>query len=423
MFSLCAAASAQNAPIIIVEHGEGIDVADLAGVPFTIANAQASETHATTLTLPQLHHRVVQHSTVLIGRGDFRLDAMIMLDRFDGRKAALTFDGGAILLDAPTHEFVLRGALFGGGTEPLGIGRSAKVPAGVPFALTITRTGASVVLSVNGEDLEKFTMADLALGRVGFDLGNGNMRVLSCTVEGDVQTAARPFALFSAADGEVDEHRDPVIAASNSEALALAVAVTTEPDGSVTTKIRARTINADGTMSPARDLIIDAVKPDFIAIAHDGSQWVLLVQEWNDAHLVEAVQVYASNDGTRFQRIGDAQSKSQAESQAMRLAPTALVRHPSGTLMAYASRVIDGAAQSASVVQQSDGSWLVRERHADENVAAKKVAAAWGGPSGTACCASLAGMSLQVFEGGDASPREHVLCVRVPAIVSVPAVK
>jgi hypothetical protein len=369
----------------------------------------------------------VQHSTVLIGRGDFRLDAMIMLDRFDGRKAALTFDGGAILLDAPTHEFVLRGALFGGGTEPLGIGRSTKVPAGVPFALTITRTGASVVLSVNGEDLEKFTMADLALGRVGFDLGNGNMRVLSCTVEGDVQTAARPFALFSAADGEVDEHRDPVIAASNSEALALAVAVTTAPDGSVTTKIRARTINADGTMSPARDLIIDAVKPDFIAIAHDGSQWVLLVQEWNDAHLVEAVQVYASNDGTRFQRIGDAQSKSQAESQAMsqamRLAPTALVRHPSGTLMAYASRVIDGAAQSASVVQQSDGSWLVRERHANENVAAKKVAAAWGGPSGTACCASLAGMSLQVFEGGDASPREHVLCVRVPAIVSVPAVK
>ena len=91
--------------------------------------------------------------------------------------------------------------------------------------------------------------------------------------------------------------------------------------------------------------------------------------------------------------------------------------------MAYASRVIDGAAQSASVVQQSDGSWLVRERHADENVAAKKVAAAWGGPAGTACCASLAGMSLQVFEGGDASPREHVLCVRVPAIVSVPAVE
>ena len=134
-------------------------------------------------------------------------------------------------------------------------------------------------------------------------------------------------------------------------------------------------------------------------------------------------QVYASNDGTRFQRIGEAQSKSQAESQAMRLAPTALVRHPSGTLMAYASRVIDGTAQSASVVQQSDGSWLVRERHADENVAAKKVAAAWGGPAGTACCASLAGMSLQVFEGGDASPREHVLCVRVPAIVSVPAVK
>ena len=431
MLSLCAAAGAQNAPIIIVEHGEGIDVADLAGVPFTIANAQPSETHATTSTLPQLQHRVVQHSTVLIGRGDFRLDAMIMLDRFDGRNAALTFDGGAILLDAPTHEFVLRGALFGGGTEPLGIGRSAKVPAGVSFALALTRMGASVVLSVNGEDLEKFTMPDLALGRVGFDLGNGNMRVLSCTVEGDAQTAARPFALFSAADGEVDEHRDPVIAASNSEALALAVAVTTAPDGSVATKIRARTINADGTMSPARDLIIDAVKPDFIAIAHDGSQWVLLVQEWNDAHLVEAVQVYASNDGTRFQRIGEAQSKSQAESQAesqamsqaMRLAPTALVRHPSGTLMAYASRVIDGAAQSASVVQQSDGSWLVRERHADENVAAKKVAAAWGGPAGTACCASLAGMSLQVFEGGDASPREHVLCVRVPAIVSVPAVK
>jgi hypothetical protein len=112
--------------------------------------------------------------------------------------------------------------------------------------------------------------------------------------------------------------------------------------------------------------VIDAIKPDVIALAHDETQWMLLVQEWSDACVVEAVSVYASNDGD----------------------------------------------------------WIVRERHPDDNAAATKVRAAWGCPAGNACCATLADTTLatttlqvfelQVFEGGDSAEREHVLFVRLP---------
>ena len=421
----CAVASAQHKPIVIVQHGEGCNVADLAGVAFASVNALATDNGAKALLPNHLRHRPLQYSTVLIGRGDFRIDVIVMLQSFKGSGAAITFDSSAVLLDEASHEFMLRGAVFGGGVLPLGIGRSSKVPVGMPFSLSIARVAASVVLSVNGEDLEAIDMPDIAFGRLGFDLGNGNMRVLSAIADGDITTAARPIALFSAADGAIDEHRDPVIAASATEALALAIAVTTADDGSVATNIRARTINMEGAMSPARDLVIDAIKPDVIALAHDGTQWILLVQEWSDARVVEAVSVYASNDGTRFTRIATALSTAQP----LGLAPTALVRNTSGSLIAYASRLVDGVRQAASIEQTRNGDWIVRERHPDDNTAATKVRPAWGCPAGNACCATLADATLtdatlpnttlqvfelQVFEGGDSAEREHVLFVRLP---------
>ena len=249
-----------------------------------------------------------QYSTQSIGDGDFRVEATVILEALDGKGAGIVFDGGLLELDVPEAAAVLAGSLFGGGRLALSETRPASFRVGAPVDISIVRQGREVLFSINEEPVGSIGMEGITFGRVGFDLAGGRMKVLACSVEGALEAVPMPRAVFTGADGDIDEYRDPTMASDGSRLLIAAVGVGVHADGSDRTFVALRSLAADGTLGESRAIeqanpALASLKPDLVVLGHDGKSWRLLVQENAPRRLANVIRQFRSEDGVRFEEL------------------------------------------------------------------------------------------------------------------------
>ncbi|MEY2716689.1 MAG: hypothetical protein RIT24_3032 [Planctomycetota bacterium] len=355
-----AASSSQSSSevpaITIVSPKDQSGVLDLRGR--TLAEAQAVA-GVDSLDAAPNQRNLRQHSDVLIGGGDFVLRATIVIDEFSGRGAAIAFDGGTVNLDDKEWGAVLTGKLFGGGRFPFETERPASALPGAPIEVEISRYEGSLAVKLNEFEIGRIGMTGFALGRVGFDLAAGNMRVLECTAEGDLSRFPVPRALYSSADGDIDEHRDPSFATDGTRALVTAIAVRTADDGRTIDSVIGRFVDSSGSMSDphAIDLGGGSVELATIGFAtSDQRPWKMLVQFANGKRIAERLTAFDSVDGRAFSKVAEIDCKNSP----IRLLTGSMMEF-SGLLRSGATVVRDNVVRAAEVRFTSGQGWSVVE--------------------------------------------------------------
>lgn len=342
--------------IAIVSSKGKSNVADLRGRSLEDAQAVAG---VDSLNVRPSERNLRQHSEVLVGKGDFTLRATVVIDEFNGRGAAIAFDGGTIALDDREWGAVLSGRLFGGGRFPFETDRPSSARPGAPLEVEVIRIEGELIVRLNEFEMGRIGMKGFALGRAGFDLAAGGMRVLECSVEGDCSRAPRPRAVFSSADGDIDEYRDPSVATDGSRMLISAVAVQTADDGSTINSVWLRSVSADGAMSDAFKVSLGESAPDLALLGHvqgAARPWKLLVQEASPKRLVERLVAFDSQDGRDFRQVGLVESKGAP----LQLMAASMQLEGKG-LVAGATRVREGQPRAAAVRLGADGAWTIEE--------------------------------------------------------------
>ncbi len=357
-----AAASPDELPIF----GPGVvaDIADLRGKP--LAQAQIITTIDSLDARPD-ERPLRQHSTHAIGAGDFTIRLTVVLDGFDGQGAGLVFDGGVIVLDDPEWGAVLTGRLFGGGRFPLETSRPANARPGAPIPVEVVRRDGMLTVRLDEFEMGRIGLRGFHIGRIGFDLGSGRMRVLECTVEGDVASAPRPRALFSSADGDIDEFREPSSASDGSTILVTAIAVTSTEDGSTRQEVHARFcrgVPASGTsLDASHRIALEGVDPDIACVGFMPGRekpWILLVQETAPRRLATRLMVYDSADGRTFTRHSEVATSEEPVQLLPGSLRTVTVEGSAPRLVAAATRVSKGGPQACWVEISGDGAASVR---------------------------------------------------------------
>lgn len=342
----------------IVASGKNAEVRDLRGV--SLAEVQARPRDGGVDDDPSVR-ALRQFSSHAIGAGDFRVEATIILEALDGKGAGIVFDGGVIELDDPTIAAVLVGSLFGGGRLGLEGGRPYSFQVGAPIDVSIVRSGREVLVSINGEVAGSIGMEGIPFGRVGFDLAGGRMRVLTCSAEGALEAAPLPRAVFTGADGDIDEYRDPTAATDGRKVLVAAIGVGVNPDGSDRTFVALRSIDVDGSMGESKAIEaanpqLVGMKPDFVVLGHDGQAWRLLVQEVAPRRLATSIRQFRSDDGIRFEELAP-----MTFDAAVQLVP-APMRLDAGadgkpTLRAGVTRVLEKDVRAAVLTSVGGSPW------------------------------------------------------------------
>lgn len=298
---------------------------------------------------PSLHH-----SRLLIGGGDFSIRATLLLESHSGRGLGLAFDGGRVELDQPGEAVVLRGTLFGGGSFTVAESRPTALRPGAPFDFMLSRTDGRLVVSLDGIEAGSIGMRDIPLGRLGFSLGGGELRVLACEVEGDLAEMPLPRSIFETPEGDIDEHRDPVLASDGRTALLGAIAVVTRDDGSLVQSLRLRRLDESGELGPAETAGLGELEPELAALGHDGDRWILAVQSRLERGFGTRVELLGSSDGRDFKRL------SSLETPPLRLASGSATRLPDGTPAFTATLVGDDGPRPALLERGADG-WRLRK--------------------------------------------------------------
>lgn len=354
---LLASAPCNADEVVIVSPRTEASVRDLRGKSLRDAQAKSG---VESLAASPGDRNLRQHSTVAIGQGDFHVRVTVVCDEFAGRGAAITFDGGAVVLDDREWGCVLTGRLFGGGRFPFETDRPVNAVAGAPVSVEIQRIDGQMSVRLNEFPMGSIGIKDFAFGRVGFDLAAGAMRVLECSVEGDVTRSELPTALLSAADGAIDEYRDPSIASSGSRGVATAVAVTTSDDGGTSTSLWARALDNHGAAGPPYRIDLGAVEPDFAIMGFaNGAErpWKLAVQENSRNHLVERIHIFDSVDGREFASRGAVDSTGAP----LQLTAGAFWTSADSGLAAGVTRLVDGKPRAALLELRGDATWSVRD--------------------------------------------------------------
>lgn len=336
------------------------DVADLRGRPLADAQARGG---VDSLDVRPDERLLRQHSSVSIGKGDFHLRATIVIDEFSGKGAGITFDGGAVLLDDPEWAAVLQGRLFGGGRFPFENPRPPSAVVGAPLAIEIQRADGTMVVRINEAEVGRIGLRDFALGRIGFDLGLGRMRLLDCSIEGDHGAAPRPRAVFSSADGDIDEFREPSAASDGTRLLVTAVGVITADDGGTTTELHGRFREPSGEFSSAFRIDIGDIKPDIAVIGYatgDPRPWRLLVQPLTDRRLTESLAILDSEDGRSFSRRGEVKFSGSP----LQLMPGSMHARRD-ELVHGGTWLVGGMARACAIEMPSSGPATVRDLHQD----------------------------------------------------------
>ena len=355
-FALFLASTAIADEAIIVAPQGKIDVADLRGTP--LANAQ-SRLSTDSLAVSPAERSLRQHSTFSIGTGDFLLRATVVFDEANGLGAGVVFDGGAVLLDDPQWGAVLTGRLFGGGKFPFETERPASARPGAPMEIEIERADGVMVVRINEFEMGRIGVKDFAIGRVGFDLAAGAMRVLESRIDGDFTRIPRPLAVFTGADGDIDEFRDPSLASDGKRALVGAIAVSTAADGSTKNSLHARFITtADDsgiTIGDAFTIETSPTEVDIVTLGYragDARPWKLLAQATSAGRLAESLVAFDSADGRGFTRSGEINSNAR-----LQLLPGAMRTLADGRVVAGATRVVDGQPRACAVELDGANSW------------------------------------------------------------------
>ncbi|MEY4117909.1 MAG: hypothetical protein RLZZ116_1237 [Planctomycetota bacterium] len=349
-------ASSDGTSITIVSPKDQRGVVDLRGR--TLAEAQAIAGVDSLEAAPN-QRNLRQHSDVLLGGGDFVLRATVVIDEFNGRGAAIAFDGGTVNLDDREWGAVLTGKLFGGGRFPFETERPGSALPGAPIEVEISRYDGSLAVKLNEFEIGRIGMKGFSLGRIGFDLAAGNMRVLECTAEGDLSRFPVPRAVYSSADGDIDEHRDPSVASDGARALVTAIAVRTADDGRTIDSLVGRFIDAAGTMSDPHAIDIGGGSIELATIgfaAGDARPWKLLVQFANGKRVAERLTAFDSPDGRAFSKVAEI----DCTARPIRLL-TGSMAAAGGVLRSGATAVVEGTVRATEVRFAAGQGWSVAE--------------------------------------------------------------
>ena len=405
-----------------------------------------------------------------VGTGPYRIQATMVLERYATEGAGLAIAGGVLGLDDPEHDLVPRGGRFGP-PAPLSELRAVPARSGVPMQVVAQWDGKKLRVALNGIDVGAITL-DAAHGRIGLAGPSAAIRLVECTIDGPVQRVPVPTIVFSAADGPIDEYRDPVACAGPDSIEILAMAVTTRDDGTLDQAIRRRSLR-DGVLGPSLAIEVGGLKPGRVTMGHDGTEWILLVQPTSTDGMSTSIEVFRSLDALAWERAAVV----DAGATPIRLVTAGMRRHGTNGIEAAATRLVHGVPR-ACVVRGAGASWSIHDLStapscdpvwvgADEAsmrvprqaqrwitpgttpVACPSMAlplwldiaggsyllgegprndrlvlaaamtgavewSAWDGPVGTVCGASIRNETWAVFEGGLRAPREHVLLMRLP---------
>ena len=406
-----------------------------------------------------------------IGEGPFRLEATLVVDRFASEGAGIAIAGGILALDDPEHDVVLRGSRLGP-PGPLAELRSLPARPGVPIRVIAQWDGRKLKVSSDGTEVASLALEGAA-GRVGLAGPSASVRLLECTVAGQVKPLPVPSIIFSAADGVIDEHRDPIAAAGPDTIELFAVTVSTNDDGSLIHGVRRRTLR-DGVLGPPQTVVLDSLDPHRITVGHDGAGWVMLAQPNSAQQLSTSLSVFTSSDGASWTPAG----RIDAGNAPIRLVATGMQRRDGSVLEAAATRVVDGTPR-ACVIRRESGRWTITDlatqpscdpvpagptgysvrvprmperwitpqaqRQAcpstaqpawlpgpdggsyllgngprNDRLVMAPIASGrptwvyWDGPVGSCCTAQHAGSTWAIFEGGERAPREHILLLKLP---------
>ena len=185
------------------------------------------------------------------------------------------------------------------------------------------------------------------------------MRVLESRIDGDFTRIPRPLAVFSGADGDIDEFRDPSLASDGKRALVGAIAVSTAPDGSTKNSLHARFItttdDSGSTIGDAFTIDTSPTEVDIVTLGYragDARPWKLLTQATSPARLVESLVAFDSADGRGFTRSGEINSNAR-----LQLLPGAMRTLADGRVVAGATRVVDGHPRACAVELDATNAW------------------------------------------------------------------
>ena len=342
--------------IAIVSSKSGASVTDLRGRSLVDAQAVSG---VDSLEASPAQRNLRQHSDVLVGKGDFALRATVVIDEMSSRGAAISFDSGAVVLDDREWGTVLLGRLFGGGRFPFETQRPASARPGAPIEVEISRYDGSLAVKLNEFEMGRIGMNGFALGRIGFDLAAGNMRVLECTVEGDVSRFPLPRAAFSSADGDIDEYRDPSVASDGRRALVTAVAVRTTDDGKTHDSVYGRFLETDGNLTEPHAIDLGSASVELAVLGYapgEARPWKLLLQESGEKRVADHLRAFDSSDGLAFTQSATI----DASASPIRLM-TGGMTWVDGALLASATTARGGTPRGCAVRFTPGKGWAVSE--------------------------------------------------------------
>jgi hypothetical protein len=341
----------------LVSAGSSPNVRDLRGT--TLAEAQA-RTAVESLDAPPSQRALRQHSTSIVGKGAFLLRATVVVDEFGGKGCGISFDGGTVVLDDPEWGAVLMGRVFGGGRFALETSRPPSARNGAPIEVEIGRDAGSLFVRLNEVEMGRLGMNDLPLGRVGFDLGGGRMRVLAASVAGDIAQLPIPLAIYSSADGDIDEYREPSAASDGKSMIVTAVAVSTAENGATSTALHSRRCDAEARFGPDQLIALGAVEVDIAVLGctrQGAKPWKLLIQERAERRVVDRLLAYESADGTIFSKAAEI----AISTGRVQLVANSMQLLSEGRLAAGATRVGEGEVRAAVVEFDGVSQWTVRD--------------------------------------------------------------
>ena len=222
--------------------------------------------------------RTVLWAPIELGRDDFAAKFELLLPSLSGAGSGVRIDSSVLAIDGPGGEFHCAGPLFGGGSRPIA-GSGGKVREGVPFEISVARSGEWIEFAANGELVMRAQVGTAPLGRIGIWGGRGAIAVGSFAVTGTGRRAADVHALWSAGGEVWDEVSLPSIAALPDGALLVsASAVRSDDQGKDVRRIVVRARDAGGHWGSSR-----AVGPEDLAggdssLIADSGAALLLVQ-------------------------------------------------------------------------------------------------------------------------------------------------
>lgn len=127
-----------------------------------------------------------------VGPGDFRLRAVLCLERLDGSAASLMIGESQFGFDGRNGGLFLEGPLFEG-TAGTPVRLPETLKAGVPFTLEVIRRDGTARFLIDGREVHRKSPWNEAVGRIGLRPWRNRMSVSEFVLEGDLVQPGPPI--------------------------------------------------------------------------------------------------------------------------------------------------------------------------------------------------------------------------------------